>query len=114
MKNKNKTFYFEDYNESEIAYSKKHNKIKISLNRVAFLSFIFFSLIIIFGIKIIYLSLSSEKNFYKIYTEKEFKKERRDIVDRSGSVLATNVILYDVGIRPKLLEKKEKKNYLLN
>jgi len=113
MKNKNKTFYFEDYNESEIAYSKKHNKIKISLNRVAFLSFIFFSLIIIFGIKIIYLSLSSEKNFYKIYTEKEFKKERRDIVDRSGSVLATNVILYDVGIRPKLLEKKEKKKLLI-
>jgi len=93
MKNKKKTFYFEDYNESEITYNNNHNKTKISLNRVAFLSFIFFSLILIFGIKIIYLSLSPEKNFNKIYAKKEFKKERRDIVDRNGSVLATNVTL---------------------
>ena len=61
MKNKKKTFYFEDYNDYEFSDSKKNNKIKISLNRVAFLSFIFFSLILIFGIKIIYLSLSPER-----------------------------------------------------
>ena len=114
-KNKNKkSFYFEDYTESEIIHSNKNlNIVKISLNRVAFLSFIFFSLILIFSIKIIYLSLSPEKNFYSNNIKKDFVKERRDIVDRNGSILATNVNLYDVGVRPKLLKKKEKKNLLI-
>ena len=114
-KNKNKkSFYFEDYTESEIIHNNKNfNIVKISLNRVAFLSFIFFSLILIFSIKIIYLSLSPEKNFYSNNIKKDFVKERRDIVDRNGSILATNVNLYDVGVRPKLLKKKEKKNLLI-
>ena len=114
-KNKNKkSFYFEDYTESEIIYNNKNfNIVKISLNRVAFLSFIFFSLIVIFSIKIIYLSLLSEKNFYSNNIKKDFVKERRNIVDRNGSILATNVNLYDVGVRPKLLKKKEKKNLLM-
>ena len=114
-KNKNKkSFYFEDYTESEIIHNNKNfNIVKISLNRVTFLSFIFFSLILIFSIKIIYLSLSPEKNFYSNNIKKDFVKERRDIVDRNGSILATNVNLYDVGVRPKLLKKKEKKNLLI-
>ena len=114
-KNKNKkSFYFEDYTEPEIIHNNKNfNIVKISLNRVAFLSFIFFSLILIFSIKIIYLSLSPEKNFYSNNIKKDFVKERRDIVDRNGSILATNVNLYDVGVRPKLLKKKEKKNLLI-
>jgi len=119
MKNKKKTlkkksFYFEDYNESEILDIKSnHHNAKISLNRVTFLSFIFFSIILICSIKIIYLSLSSEKKFYTINTKKDFLKNRRDIIDRNGAILATNVDLYDVGIRPKLLKKKEKKNLLI-
>jgi len=112
--NNKKSFYFEDYTESEIIHNNKNlNIVKISLNRVAFLSFIFFSLILIFSIKIIYLSLSPEKNFYSNNIKKDFVKERRDIVDRNGSILATNVNLYDVGVRPKLLKKKEKKNLLI-
>ena len=111
---KKKSFYFEDYTESEIINdSKKLNTIKISLNRVTFLSFIFFSLMFIFGIKIIYLSLAPEKFFYDNNIKGDFSKERRDIVDRNGSVLATNVNLYDVGLRPKLLKDKEKKNLLI-
>ena len=110
---KKKSFYFEDYTESDLVDNKNNlNIIKISLNRVTFLSFIFLSLILIFSIKIIYLSLSPEKSFYN-NTKKEFVKKRRDIVDRNGSVLATNVILYDVGVRPKLLKEKEKKNLLI-
>ena len=114
-KNKNKkSFYFEDYTESEIIHNNKNfNIVKISLNRVAFLSFVFFSLILIFSIKIIYLSLSPDKNFYSNNIKKDFVKERRNIVDRNGSILATNVNLYDVGVRPKLLKKKEKKNLLI-
>ena len=113
MKKNKKSFYFEDYTESEFSNNNKTNIVKISLNRVTFLSFIFFSLIIIFGIKIIYLSSYPEKIFYGINQKKEIVKNRRDIIDRNGSVLATNVVLYDVGVRPKLLNKKEKKNLLI-
>ena len=113
MKNKKKSFYFEDYTETEISEHNKHSGIKVSLNRVTFLSFIFFSLLLIFSIKIIYLSLSPEKNFYAHSLKNEFEEKRRNIVDRNGSVLATNVVLYDVGVRPQLLQKKEKKNLLI-
>ena len=57
MKNKKKSFYFEDYTEAELTEKNKSNDIKVVLNRVTFLSFIFFSLMFIFGVKIIYLSL---------------------------------------------------------
>ena len=110
---KKKSFYFEDYTESELVNNNNFNIVKISLNRVTFLSFIFFSIIFIFSIKIIYLSLSPEKVLYSNNSIKEYVKSRRDIVDRNGSVLASNVILYDVGVRPKLLKKKEKKNLLI-
>jgi len=119
MKNKKKTkpkksFYFEDYIEPEfIDKIKNSNIVKISLDRVTFLFFIFFSLILIFSIKITYLSLSPEKSFYIDNIKENFIKKRRDIVDRNGSVIATNVILYDVGIRPKLLKSKEKEKFLI-
>ena len=47
-----------DYTESDIIISSKNkNIVKVSTNRISFLSFIFFSLILIFSLKIIYLSL---------------------------------------------------------
>jgi len=113
MANKKKSFYFEDYTESELTDNSKSKIVKVLLSRVTFLSFIFLSLILIFSVKIIYLSLSPEKNFYISDTKKNFIKKRRDIIDRNGSILATNVILYDVGVRPKLLKDKEKKNLLI-
>ena len=113
MRNKKKSFYFEDYSETELNYNNKSKTVKVLLNRVTFLSIIFFSLILIFSIKIIYLSLSPEKSIYSKNIKKDFIKKRRDIVDRNGSVLATNVILYDVGVRPKLLEEKGKKNLVI-
>ena len=113
MRNKKKSFYFEDYPETELNDNNKSKTVKVLLNRVTFLSIIFFSLILIFSIKIIYLSLSPEKSIYSKNIKKDFIKKRRDIVDRNGSVLATNVILYDVGVRPKLLKEKEKKNLLI-
>ena len=63
---KKKGFYFKDYTESDIVVNNKDTKlVKISLNRISFLSFIFFSLILIFSIKIIYLSLTPDKNFFQ-------------------------------------------------
>ena len=111
---KKKSFYFQDYTEPEIFGNNINFNIqKISLHRVTFLSFIFFSLILICSIKIIYLALSPEKSFYTDNIKDDFIKNRRDIIDRNGAVLATNVDLYDVGVRSKLLKKKEKKNLII-
>ena len=110
MKRKKKSFYFEDYTESKILEQNVYfNIIKISFSRITFLSFIFLSLLVICSIKMIYLSLSTEKTFYSQNIKENFLKNRRDIVDRNGTILAKDVNLYDVGIRPKLLNDKEKK-----
>ena len=105
---KKKSFFFEDYKESEILFdTKKINLIKVSQNRVIFLFTFFLGLIFIFSIKIIYLSLYTEKNFFLEKINKNPKIERRDIVDRNGIILARNVI-FSAGIRPNLVNDKEK------
>jgi len=111
---KKKSFYFEDYCDLDLG-NYNLNKIKISFKRVTFLFTIFLSLMVIFSVKIIYLSLSfdQEKNFYKSNNKIFDTKLRRDIIDRNDSVLVTNVNLYDLGIRPKLLNDIEKKNLLI-
>ena len=112
MKRRNKSFYFEDYTESKILEKEVYfNIVKVSYSRITFLSFIFLSLVLICSIKMIYLSLSSEKFFYSQNVKNNFLKNRRDIVDRNGTVLATDVNLYDVGVRPKLLKDIEKKKF---
>ena len=106
---KKKTFFFQDYKESEIGINaKRGNFTKISLNRTAFLFFIFISLISIFSFKIIYLSLSQEKNYYLLNTDSHFKKERGDIVDRNGVLIARNIDIYDAAVIPKLVKNKKK------
>ena len=58
MKHNKKSFIFRDYLESEMPFvSNKSKLIKGSGSRVATLYLIFLSLVIIFSIKIIYLSL---------------------------------------------------------
>ena len=82
---KKKSFYFEDYSESDLIDNNNNsNIIKISLNRVTFLSFIFLSLILIFSIKIIYISLSPEKSFYSNNIKKHFVKKRREEIAASA------------------------------
>ena len=106
---KKKSFYFEDYTEFEINTEKKNTgSIKVSSNRITFLFFIFFSLIFIFSIKIIYLSLFPEQNLTYIKATENFVQERRDIVDRNGTILARNIDVYDAGIRPKLVKDRKK------
>ena len=109
---KKKSFYFQDYNESEIFDNSFNINIKkISLNRVTFLSFVFFSLILIFSIKIIYLSLFNQENYFPKKNNKYFINERRDIVDRNGIIISRNVNTFHAAIDPKLI--KDKKNFLL-
>ena len=108
MANKKKSFYFEDYVESEFTDNSKFKNIKVSLNRVTFLSFIFFSLILIFSIKIIYLSLFPNKGLFSKKIVQNFVNERADVTDRNGVVLARNIDVYSAGIRPKLVKDKKK------
>ena len=108
-KTKRKSFYFEDYIESEIITKNRNIKLpKISSNRVIFLFFVFFSLIFIFSIKIIYLSLHPEKSFFLEKINKNFIKERGDIVDRNGIIIARSIDVYSAGVRPQLVKNKEK------
>ena len=107
-KTKQKSFFFEDYRESEIINEKNKKKIKISLNRTTFLFFIFFSLIFVSSTKIIYLSLSSEKKIFSQKSKKNFAISRSDIIDRNGSILARNIIVYRAGVRPQFIKDKEK------
>jgi len=110
---KQKSFFFKDYNESEIIIDKnKSNNIKISSDRVVFLFFVFFSLLLIFSTKIIYLSLHTDKNNFSQKINKNFIKKRADIVDTNGVILARNVDVFDVGIRPTLVS--DKKSFLIN
>ena len=105
-----KSFYFEDYLET----NQKNKKVKssnISQDRVYLLFFLFFSLIIIFSIKIIFVSL---KNL-EIYTQKNSSLYqttlRRDIVDRNGTLVSRNVKSFHAAINPNLIKNKE--NFLI-
>ena len=71
---KKKSFYFQDYNESEITDINKSKIVKVYLNRAIFLFFVFLSLTFIFGTKIVHLSLSSEKSFYITKTKSGYIK----------------------------------------
>ena len=84
---KKKSFFFQDYTESEIITTNS-NLAKVSLNRTTFLFFVFLSLIVIFCIKIVYLSLFPEKDFISKKAEENLIKNRGDIVDKNGVILA--------------------------
>ena len=105
---KKKSFYFEDYTEDKIDLSNDVKFIKFSLSRTSFLFFIYFSLIFIFSIKIVYLSLFPEKSFFIENNGNNFKKERSDILDRNGITLASNINIYDAAIIPSLVKNNKK------
>ncbi len=105
-----KSFYFEDYLET----NQKNKKVKnsyISQDRIYLLFFLFFSLVAIFSIKIIFVSL---KNF-EVYNQKNnsfnFTPLRRDIVDRNGILISRNIKSYHAAIKPDLI--KDKENFLI-
>jgi len=101
-------------NNLELLGDFKERTINAKSRFLVVLFFLFFGYFLI-TLKIINLSA----NYNKELSNNTFKQNqlmsgfRADIVDRNGLVLATNVILYDVGVRPKLLKEKEKKNLLI-
>jgi cell division protein FtsI (penicillin-binding protein 3) len=109
--NKNQTsFYFEDYLET----NKKNKSIKknnLFQDRIYLLFFLFFSLILIFSIRIIHVSLNKIEVFNQNNASKKFTLLRRDIIDRNGVLISRNIKSYHAAINPRLVNNKE--NFLL-
>ena len=112
-KNKNinqKSFYFEDYLETN-----KKNKILNKSNnfqdRIYLLFFFFFSLILIFSIKITHISLNKKNTSFVEKQASKFSLIRRDIVDRNGIIISRNVKTFHVAVDPNLV--KDKNNFLI-
>ena len=104
------SFYFEDYLET----NQKNKKIKnssISQDRVYLLFFLFFSLITIFSIKIIFVSLKNLEINNKKNNSSHFIALRRDIIDRNGILISRNVKSFHAAIKPDLIKNKE--NFLI-
>ncbi len=109
--NTNQTsFFFEDYLET----NKKINSYKrknLSQDRIYLLFFLFFSLILIFSIRIIHVSLNKFEMFSQEDNLKKFTLLRRDIVDRNGTLISRNVKSFHAAINPKLINNKD--NFLI-
>jgi cell division protein FtsI (penicillin-binding protein 3) len=104
------SFYFEDYLETnkKNKFAKKADNFQ---DRIYLLFFFFFSLILIFSIKITHLSLSKTPTFYQETTSSKFALTRRDIVDRNGVLISRNVNSSHVAVIPKLVNNK--KNFII-
>jgi len=114
-KNKNfninqKSFYFEDYLETN-QKKKKVKDSKISQDRVYLLFFLFFSLVTIFSIKIVFVSLKNIEIYNKKNNSFYHIPLRRDIVDRNGTLVSRNVKSFHAAINPNLIKNKE--NFLI-
>ncbi len=100
------SFYFEDYLETN-----KKNKIlkkkNLSQDRIYLLFFLFFSLILIFGIRIIHVSLNKFEKFNQEGSSQKFTMMRRDIVDRNGVLISRNIKSFHAAINPNLVKNKE-------
>ena len=107
---RNRGFYFEDYETPRYEY-KEHSKfsgVKLSLNRVSFIFFIFLVVAFVFGSKIIYLASIKKENYFTNKSVPSIFLRRQDILDRNNNLLARNVKLYSAAIRPQFITEEEK------
>ena len=120
MKRKNKknkyfninqqSFYFEDYLETN-QKNKKEKNSNIPQDRIYLLFFLFFSLIIIFSIKIVFVSLKNLEIYNQKNNSTSYISLRRDIVDRNGILVSRNVKSFHAAVNPNLIKNKE--NFLI-
>ena len=103
--NKNQvSFYFEDYLETN---KKKKPQAYFYQDRIYLLFFLFFSLILIFSIRIIHVSLNKIEIFNQEKQSHKFTLLRRDIVDRNGELISRNIKSFHAAVSPKLVKNKE-------
>ena len=106
LNNNQSSFYFEDYLETnrKNKFLKKNNLFQ---DRIYLLFFLFISLILIFSIRIIHVSLNKIEIFNDINSPQKFSLVRRDIVDRNGILISRNVKSFHAAINPRLVTNKE-------
>ena len=104
-----KSFYFEEYIENPKKI--QNSKFDINNERIYLLFFIFLSLILIFAIKIINISLQEPIKKYSAHNSQSVNFFRNDITDRNGILLARNIKVYNAAVRPELI--KDKKKFLI-
>ncbi len=102
-----RSFFFEDYLSTNQKFKKEKNFI-INEDRMYLLFFSFFSLILIFSLKIIFISFQSTSYNERIDYKYNFKPIRSDIIDRNGVILSRNITAYHAAIKPKLIKDKKK------
>ena len=109
--NKNQaSFYFEDFLETR-KKDKILKKNTISHDRIYLLFFLFFSLILIFSLRIIHISLNKIDLFNQEKSSNNFSLIRRDIVDRNGTLISRNIKSFHAAINPRLINNKD--NFLI-
>ena len=106
--NKNQqSFFFEDYLSTNQKFKREKNFI-INEDRIYILFFSFFSLILIFSLKIIFLSLQSYSYNENTLYKESFNPIRNDIIDRNGILISRNITAYHAAIKPNLIKDKKK------
>ena len=106
--NKNQqSFFFEDYLSTNQKFRKEKDHL-INEDRMYILFFSFFSLILVFSLKIIFISFqSSSYNISKNHNY-NFNPIRNDIIDRNGILLSRNITAYHAAIKPSFIKDKKK------
>ena len=100
------SFFFEDYLET--SKNKKYpQKNNVSQDRIYLLFFLFFSLILIFFLRIVHISLNKLELFNQQNKSQNYTLLRRDIVDRNGTLLSRNIKFFHAAINPKLIKNKD-------
>ena len=101
------SFFFEDYLSTNQKFRNKKNYF-INEDRVYILFFSFFFLILIFSLKIIFVSFqNSNLNIIKNY-KYNFNPIRNDIIDRNGVILSRNITAYHAAIKSSFIKDKKK------
>ncbi len=106
--NKNQqSFFFEDYLSTNQKFKKERNDL-INEDRIYILFFSFFFLILIFSLKIIFVSFQSSNLSINKNYKYNFSPIRNDIVDRNGVLLSRNITAYHAAIKPNYIKDKKK------
>jgi cell division protein FtsI (penicillin-binding protein 3) len=102
--------FFEDYETSKYEYKQQStfSEVKLSLNRVSFVFFIFLVVAFVFGSKIIYLASIKKENYFTNKLVPSVFLKRQDILDRNNNLLARNIKLYSAAIKPQFITDKGK------
>ena len=101
------SFFFEDYLSTNQKLRKEKDYI-INEDRIYILFFSFFFIILIFSLKIMFVSFQSSNLHINKNYQYNFNPVRNDIIDRNGVLLSRNITAYHAAIKPSFIKDKKK------